>query len=56
MKYLPDWVTVTGGLAGDGDRFEETLVFWDTTPEKGAIAVLGFYGNRLKVGYASLGG
>jgi hypothetical protein len=56
MKYLPDWVTVTGGLAGDGDRFEETLVFWDSAPEKGTIAVLGFYGNRLKVGYGSLGG
>jgi hypothetical protein len=56
MKYLPDWVTVTGGLAGDGDRFEETMVFWDSAPEKGTIAVLGFYGNRLKVGYGSLGG
>jgi hypothetical protein len=43
-------------LAGDADRFEETLVFWDTTPEKGSIAVLGFCGNRLKVGYGFLGG
>jgi hypothetical protein len=56
MKYLPEWVTVTGGLAGDGNRFEETMVFLDGAPAKDTIAVMGFYGNRLKVGYGSLGG
>jgi hypothetical protein len=55
-KNLPDKVTITGGLAGDGDRFKETLVFWDNMPEKDVIAVLGLYGNKLKVGYGSLGG
>lgn len=55
-KHLPDGVTVTGGLAGDGDRFGETLVFWDSAPKKDTIAVLGFYGHRLRVGYGSLGG
>lgn len=53
---LPDSVTVTGGLAGDGDRFQNTLVFWDAAPEMGMIAALGFYGDRLRVGYGSLGG
>jgi hypothetical protein len=56
MKHLPDSVTVTGGLAGDGERFSETLVFWDDLPEKDSIAALGLYGNRLKIGYGSLGG
>jgi hypothetical protein len=55
-KHLPDRVTVTGGLAGDGERFEETLVFWDGVPKRNTIAVLGLYGSRLKVGYGSLGG
>jgi hypothetical protein len=55
-KHLPEGVTVTGGLAGDGARFGETLVFWDEVPRKGAIAVLGLYGSRLKVGFGSLGG
>ncbi len=55
-KCLPDWVTVTGGLAGDGELFEETLVFWDSAPARNTIAALGFYGSRLKVGYGSLGG
>ncbi len=53
---LPAGVTVTGGLAGDGGLFKETLVFWDGNPQKETIAALGFYGNRLKVGYGSLGG
>lgn len=53
---LPNGVTVTGGLAGDGERFQETRVFWNSDPEKNTIAAIGFYGDRLQVGYGSLGG
>lgn len=53
---LPDHVTVTGGLAGDGDRFKETIVFWDEISESRTVVVLGLYGDRLKVGFGSLGG
>ena len=53
---LPEGVTVTGGLAGDGERFRETLVFWDSVPDRNTIAALGFYGSHLKVGCGSLGG
>ena len=56
IKYLPDHVSVTGGLSGDGALFRETYVLWDDEPEKDTIAVLGLYGNRLRVGYASFGG
>jgi hypothetical protein len=55
-KHLPQKVTLTGGLAGDGDRFQETLVLWDGPPESDRIAVLGLYGDRIKVGFGSLGG
>lgn len=55
-RLLPAHVTVTGGLSGDGARFQETLVFWDSAPERNMIAALGLYGSRLKVGYGSLGG
>ena len=55
-KHLPKGVTVTGGLAGDGARFGETLVFLDGAPENDVIAVLGFYGSRLQIGFGSLGG
>jgi hypothetical protein len=56
IERLPEGVTLTGGLAGDGERFEETLVLWDTSPQTSAIAALGLYGCRLKVGFGSLGG
>jgi len=53
---LPDGVSVTGGLAGDGAKFEKTLVGLDETPVPGRIAAVGLYGEALKVGYASMGG
>jgi len=53
---LPPSVAITGGLAGDGPRFERTLVCFDAPPESGIVAALGLYGNRLKVGYGSMGG
>jgi len=56
LEDLPEGVTVTGGLAGDGDRFSETLVFYDSEPEENRIAAIGFYGDGLKIGYGSLGG
>jgi hypothetical protein len=55
-NHLPEGVTITGGLAGDGDRFSETHVIMDGQPEKETIALLGFYGDRLHVGFGSLGG
>jgi hypothetical protein len=54
--HLPGDVKVTGGLSGDGDRFQETLVVWEGRAMSGSVAVLGLYGDRLKVGYGSQGG
>ena len=56
LKHLPDGVQVTGGLSGDGERFAHTFVFSNSEPMEGCIAAVGFYGNRLRVGYGSLGG
>lgn len=53
---LGDKVAVTGGLASDGALFRYTWVIADAPPAGGAIAAIGFYGDRLKVGYGSLGG
>jgi hypothetical protein len=53
---LPNGTTITGGLAADGDRFEETLVFGDDEPLKETLAVVGLYGSQLKIGFSSLGG
>jgi hypothetical protein len=57
QENLPDNVSVTGGLAGDGANFQETLVISNgSDPQKDIIVALGFYGKRLKVGYGSEGG
>jgi hypothetical protein len=50
-EHLPSHVAITGGLSGDGARFQETLVFLDGAPEQEVIAAIG-----LRVGYGSLGG
>jgi hypothetical protein len=53
---LPANVTATGGLSGDGHRFGKTYVIWKGRPEPMSIVAVGFYGESLRVGYASLGG
>lgn len=55
-SHLPNNITVTGGLAGDGVNFSKTLVYWDGNTESNTIAAIGFYGKKIKVGFASMGG
>lgn len=55
-ESLPENIKITGGLAGDGERFTQTFVFYDGKPEENTVAALGFYGDRLNVGYGSVGG
>jgi hypothetical protein len=52
---LPEGVAVTGGLAGDGARFERTHVVCGEVLD-GSVAVMGLYGEELSVGFGSLGG
>ncbi|HAR20905.1 MAG TPA: histidine kinase [Cytophagales bacterium] len=49
-------IPITGGLAGDGDRFEKTLVGINEIPSEGNVVAIGFYGNNLKVGFGNKGG
>lgn len=49
-------VPKTGGLAGDGDRFEQTWVMADATAKQKVIAALGFYGDSLTIGTGCYGG
>lgn len=53
---LPPRVAVTGGLSGDGPRFERTAVCVDGPDPSEQVVAIGFYGSRLEVGYGSLGG
>ncbi|MGA7791327.1 MAG: FIST N-terminal domain-containing protein [Xanthobacteraceae bacterium] len=49
-------IPLTGGLAGDGADFKETLVGADCAPAARTIAALGFYGAAIRVGHGSAGG
>lgn len=49
-------VTLTGGLAGDGSLFQETLVGANCAPQSHTVAGIGFYGNAIRIGHGSAGG
>ena len=53
---LPANVAVTGGLSGDGARMQHTVVYFEGAARPDSVVGIGFYGDRLKVGYGSLGG
>ncbi len=53
---VPEHVVVTGGLAGDGDRFRRTWVLDRDGPSPGRVAAVGFYGDAVVVGHGSKGG
>lgn len=56
LAELPQSVSVTGGLVGDGPRFKETMVGLDSMATQKRLVCVGFYGQSIKVGYGSLGG
>lgn len=55
-EHVSKKVLITGGLAGDSDKFESTLVGLNNTPAEGNIIAIGFYGENLVVTHGSQGG
>lgn len=55
-ENLSPGVTLSGGLSGDGTAFGETTILFGETASSRTVAAVGFYGDRLQVGCASLGG
>jgi hypothetical protein len=54
---LPAEVVVTGGLAGDGDRFARTWVLGgDAAPRVDHVAAIAFYGDDVRIGHGFKGG
>ena len=53
--------SVSGGMAGDGDRFQETWIVADEPAQQNRIVAVGFYGNNFLIstgyhaGWASFG-
>jgi hypothetical protein len=55
-SVLPSSVVVTGGLAGDGDRFNRTWAIAEGAPASGVVCASGLYGERLEIGHGFGGG
>lgn len=55
-SVLPSNVVITGGLAGDGDRFQKTWVIDHRKVMHGRISAVGFYGDHIGLGHGSKGG
>lgn len=53
---LPASVVVTGGLAGDGDRFKRTWVLVEGDARPCFVTGVGFYGEHVRVRHGSKGG
>lgn len=49
-------VGISGGLAGDGERFERTWVIAGGVPREGAVAAVALCGGTLDVRFGSAGG
>ena len=49
-------IKISGGLCGDNERFEKTLVAYNETPKEGEVAIIGLYGDSLEVTASSCGG
>ncbi len=49
-------VIVTGGLAADGSRFQQTWVLRDGATASNVISAVGFYGDHIVIGHGSKGG
>jgi hypothetical protein len=55
-SVLPTNVVVSGGLAGDGDRFKRTWVVKDGLPAGGYVTAVGLYGTAVRLTHGSKGG
>jgi hypothetical protein len=56
QETLPAGVIITGGLAGDGARFEKTVVGLNNVPTEGQIVAVGLYGDHILTSFGSVGG
>jgi hypothetical protein len=49
-------VLISGGVAGDGNEFNQTLVGLNDNIQNGNVVLIGLYGNHIKIGTAHHGG
>jgi hypothetical protein len=56
QEVIDPSVLISGGLAGDADRFKKTLVGLDNNIKEGNVVLMGLYGNHITVGTGTQGG
>jgi hypothetical protein len=56
INRLPEQVTLSGGLVGDGISYKETFIIANAYPARDQLTAIGFYGPYARFGYASVGG
>lgn len=56
LSMLGSRVTVFGGLAGDGARFEKTILVENGNAIENHVLAIGFYGKKLMISHGSDGG
>lgn len=56
LNKTKEQVIITGGLAGDGDRFKKTWAIYNGKIFQNHIVAVGFYSNFIHIGYGSRGG
>lgn len=49
INKINNFTTVTGGMAGDGARFESTYVIANDIPKQRNLVAIGFYGEHLSI-------
>ncbi len=55
-SVLPKNIIVTGGLAGDGNRFQHTWIISNKELKSNYVAAVAFYGDKIHIGHGSRGG
>ncbi|TLP76787.1 FIST signal transduction protein [Maribacter sp. ACAM166] len=56
LEKISTTIGLSGGLCGDGDRFERTLASYNENPKEGEIIAIGFYGETLEISSSNYGG
>jgi hypothetical protein len=56
VSAIGSGIPLTGGMAGDGANFTETLVGGDCVPRSRMVVGVGFYGEAIRIGHGSAGG
>jgi len=55
-NFFKSKVVITGGLAGDGTKFDYTLTSLNDYPSRGNIIAFGLYGDNIQITHGTMGG